>query len=134
MRVALLYDDELYGFDPAPFMKDFDWELVTLHRPVFDTLSTLAKQNKFDVYFNLCDGAADEEYPGLDVVQALEKLNLAFTGADSRFYNPTREQMQAVADANGIGFAKGGHVESLKDFDAFAGNLRYPFMVKPPQS
>jgi hypothetical protein len=42
-------------------------------------------------------------------------LNLPFTGADSRFYNPAREQMQAVAENQGIGFARGFHAESLRD-------------------
>jgi len=134
MRVCLLFDDELYGFDPAPFLKKFDWELVTLRRPVLEKLSQVAQQNKFDVYFNLCDGAADEDYPGLDVVEALEKLNLPFTGADSKFYNPTREEMQALADAHGIGFAKGHHVTSADGLDALVKDLRYPLMVKHPQS
>ena len=59
------------------------------------------------MYFNLCDAPIAEDYAGIDVVQVLEELNLPFTGADSRFYDPTREEMQAAAEANGIGFARG---------------------------
>ena len=134
MRVCLLYDDELYGFDPAPFLKKFDWELVTLHRPVLGRIRELAASGKFDVYFNLCDGAADEEYPGLDVVQALEEFNLPFTGADSKFYNPTREEMQAVADAHGLGFAKGHRLLGTDGLEDQVKDLRYPLMVKHPHS
>lgn len=134
MRVCLLYDDELYGFDPAPFLKKFDWELVTLHRPVRDRIRSLAEDREFDVYFNLCDGAADEDYPGLDVVQALEEFNLPFTGADSGFYNPTREEMQAAADEHGLGFAKGHHILGLEGLREKIGDLRFPLMVKHPQS
>ena len=136
MRVCVLYDEETYGFTPAEFLKHYpcEWEMVTLSRPVIDKLRLLKEQNRFDVYFNLCDGAADEDYPGLDVVEALEELNLPFTGADSRFYDPTREEMQAVADANGVGFAKGHHVTTLDGLERLVSDLRYPLMVKHPHS
>jgi D-alanine-D-alanine ligase len=134
MRVCVLYDEETYGFTPAEFLKKFEWEMVTLARPVLPRLRALAKENRFDVYFNLCDGADDEEYPGRDVVQALEKLNLPFTGADSKFYDPSREEMQAVADAGGVGFARGYHVTEKDDLEALAATLRFPLMVKHPRS
>ncbi|MBI2758218.1 MAG: hypothetical protein HYX49_06030 [Chloroflexi bacterium] len=134
MRVCVLYDEETYGFTPAAFLKDFDWEMITLSRPVKNKLAALAKENRFDVYFNLCDGAADEDYPGLDVVQALEELNLPFTGASSNCYDPTREEMQSVAGANGIGFARGYNVKTSDDLEKLTSDLRYPLMVKHPRS
>jgi D-alanine-D-alanine ligase len=134
MRICVLYDEETNGFTPAEFLKKYDWELVTLRRPVLNKLRAIAKENRFDVYFNLCDGARDEDYPGLDVVQALEELNLPFTGANSKFYDPTREEMQSVADANGVGFARGFHVTARADLDRLVGQLRFPLMVKHPQS
>lgn len=134
MRVCVLYDDETYGFTPAAFLKDFDWEMITLRRPVMDKLRALAEENRFDVYFNLCDGAGDEDYPGLDVVEALEELNLPFTGADKNCYDPTREEMQFAADTNGIGFARGHHVKANEDVLKAASDLRYPLMVKHPHS
>ena len=84
MRVCVLYDDETWGFTPAEFIAHYpcEWEMLTLSRPVFDKLKAIEEQNRFDVYFNLCDGAADEDYPGLDVVQAMEELNMPFTGSD----------------------------------------------------
>ena len=86
MRVCVLYDDETWGFTPAEFIAHYpcEWEMLTLSRPVFDKLKAIKEQNRFDVYFNLCDGAADEDYPGLDVVQAMEELNMPFTGSDSK--------------------------------------------------
>ena len=134
MRVCVLYDDEPYGFTPAEFLKKFDWEMVLLHRPVMERLRTVAHENRFDVYFNLCDAASDEDYPGLDVVEALEELNLPFTGADSKFYDPTREEMQAVADAHEVGFAKGYHVTENDDLESLVKDLRFPLMVKHPKS
>ena len=50
----------------------------------------------YDVYFNLCDGAADEDTPGIEVVQALERHRVPFTGATSTFYEPSREAMKAA--------------------------------------
>ena len=134
MRVCVLYDDETYGFTPAEFLKKFDWEMVTLHRPVFPKIEALAKENRFDVYFNLCDGAADEDYPGVDVIQAMEELNMPFTGANSRCYDPSREEMQAAAEADGIGFARGHHVTKEEGVEEAVKDLRYPLMVKHPRS
>ena len=134
MRVCVLYDDETYGFTPAEFLKKYDWEMVTLHRPVFDKIAALNRENRFDVYFNLCDGASDEEYPGVDVIEGMEQLNMPFTGANSRCYDPSREQMQAVAEAGGIGFARGHHITSAEGVEEAVKDLRYPLMVKHPRS
>ena len=136
MRVCVFYDEETYGFTPADFLKHYpcEWEMVTLSRPVREKIRVLAEQNKYDVYFNLCDGASDEEYPGVDVVEALEEFNMPFTGANSKVYDPTREEMQAVADANGLGFAKGHRVNAGEDVVNVCKDLRYPIMVKHPQS
>ncbi len=136
MRVCVLYDEDVATFSPAEFLAHYpcEWKMITLTRPVRDKIVSIAAESRFDVYFNLCDGSVYEDYPGIDVVQVLEELNLPFTGSDSKFYDPTREQMQAVAEANGIGFARGYRVEKEEDLDALAGTLDYPLMVKHPQS
>lgn len=139
MRVCVLSDEEIEDFNPAPFLKDHEWEMVTLVAPVFENIKAIADQNKFDVYLNVCEGyelgEEDETtYHGIEVVQTLEKLNLPFTGAGSKFYDPTREHMQEVADANGIGFAKGYQVRSVEEAEKLVKNLRYPIMVKHPKS
>jgi D-alanine-D-alanine ligase len=64
----------------------------------------------------------------------LEELDLPFTGAHSDCFDPTREEMQAVADSNGIGFAKGYHVQSIQEAEELVKNLRYPIMIKHPKS
>jgi D-alanine-D-alanine ligase len=105
-----------------------------LKRPVRDRSLHAARRTSFDVYFNLCDAPIAEDYAGIDVVQVLEELNLPFTGADSRFYDPTREEMQAAAEAQGIGFAKGHRVTNAADLGSLTAHLSYPLMVKHPQS
>ncbi|MBI5842652.1 MAG: hypothetical protein HZB19_21385 [Chloroflexi bacterium] len=139
MRVCILSDEEISAFNPAPYMKNYDWEMVTMTEPVMDVLRSLAARNEFDVYLNLCegydnDGDGEQGYEGVDLVRAMEELNLPFTGADSRCYDPTREEMQAVADANGLGFAKGYQVKSVEEAERLVKNLRYPIMVKHPKS
>lgn len=132
MNICVLYDPTFEPIIPDFFI-GYDWELVLVEQPSYDFLFELSRKKHFDVYFNLCDGALDENRPGLDVIQALETLNLPFTGADSRFYSPTREQMQRVAEIQGIGFARGFRAESLRDLTD-AKKLHYPLMVKHPNS
>jgi D-alanine-D-alanine ligase len=139
MRVCILSDEKITEFDPAPFMTGYDWELVTVTPPVIDLVRSLAERNEFDVYLNICEGADDSDrdvvgFEGIEVVRALEALNLPFTGSDSKFFDPTREEMQAVADANGIGFARGYQVKSVAEAERLVKNLRYPIMVKHPKS
>jgi len=139
MRICILTDEEPQDFDPAPYMNGFDWEMFTVTDPVLDVLRELDARNEFDVYINLCegnetDGSADWGYQGIDVVRALEELNMPFTGADSSFFDPTREEMQAAADAHGVGFAKGYRVTNVEQAQQLVKNLRYPIMVKHPQS
>lgn len=139
MRICILTDEVPEDFDPAPYMQGFDWEMVTMTDPVIEVLRELDARNGFDVYLNICEGyerddESDWEYEGIDVIRALEGLNLPFTGADSSFFDPSREEMQAAADAHGVGFAKGYQVKSVEEAQRLVRNLRYPIMVKHPKS
>jgi D-alanine-D-alanine ligase len=137
MRICVLTDEDPEDFNPAPYMQGFDWKMVTLTDPVQEVLRELVERNEFDVFLNLCEGFEpnDEwEYQGIDVVRALEELNVPFTGADSKFFDPSREEMQAAADAHGVGFAKGYRVKSVEEAQELVKNLRYPIMVKHPKS
>ncbi len=139
MRVCILSDEKMEDFNPTQFMEGYDWEFVTMKKPVMDTLRALDARKEFDVYINVCEGYEKDDlgaegYEFVDVIKALEELNLPFTGADSTFFDPTREQMQAAADAHGVGFAKGYRVNSKDEAKRLVEGLRYPIMVKHPQS
>lgn len=139
MRICVLTDEVTEDFDPSPFLEGFDFEVVTMTDPVVDILRALDARKEFDLYFNLCegyelDGTEEYSYQGIDVVKALEDLNLPFTGAPSRFFDPSREEMQAAAEAHGVGFAKGYQVKSVEEAERLVRNLRYPIMVKHPKS
>jgi len=139
MRICILSDEEQKDFDPTPYMQGFEWEFVTMKRPVMDTLRSLVERGEFDIFLNLCEGYEIEDedengYEGIEVVRALEALNLPFTGATSNVFDPTREEMQAAADAHGVGFAKGYRVTSVEEAERLVKNLHFPIMVKHPQS
>lgn len=84
-----------------------------------------------DVYVNLCDGAWDEDTPGIEVVQALERLAWPFTGANARFYDPTREVMKRAATASGIDVPAGVFVHDARGLEEALDRLRLPCIVKP---
>lgn len=134
LRVCILMEDGYKNFEPGLYLKNHSWERFVMSGPVLDDLKDLAGQKTFDVYLNLCEGYDAPEYSGMDVVLALEKLNLPFTGADSRFYEPTREEMQSAAEACGVGFVRGVNVSDVSEAEALTGTLRYPLMVKHPNS
>lgn len=135
MKVCVLSDPE-WGdpFDPSYYLQGYEWELHDLHRPyVMEELTALA-QRGFDVFLNMCDGAADENRPGLDVVLALEALNLPYTGAASHYYEPTREQMKNVCQIYGILAPRGIALTDTKNLKAKIKQMRYPLIVKHPNS
>lgn len=141
MRVCVLSDENLEDFNPGPFLLGYEWEMYTMQAPVLENLQSIVSQGKFDVYLNICEGYEDDgddeeetAYEGVEVIRALEQLNLPYTGANEKFFDPTREEMQAVADANGVGFAKGYRVKTVDEAESLVKNLRYPIMVKHPQS
>ena len=136
LRVCVLMDDGYDNFDPGYYLQGCTWSKVVMVSPVLEKLRSLKEQNVFDVYLNLCDGCEeqDEEYSGMDVVRALEELSLPFTGSDSRFYEPSREEMQAVAEGHQIGFVRGVNVPAVGEVEALTRGLRYPLIIKHPNS
>lgn len=143
MRICLLtYDDrdpehpELphVPADPRPFIPDAQWDRVELEKTTAVRRLIELSALGYDLYFNLCDGGWDSEAPGIEVVQALERLHLPFTGADSSFYDPSREAMKRACTAWGI--ATPGYVMARDDTDVerAADTLRFPLIVKHPAS
>ncbi|MFO0757094.1 MAG: ATP-grasp domain-containing protein [Byssovorax sp.] len=95
------------------------------------TCVAVTRETKADVFINCCDGAMDEDTPGIEIVELLEQENRAFTGAGSAFYDPTRAQMKEACQRHGLGtpaFAFAWDEEGIDD--AFE-RLRLPCIVKP---
>lgn len=87
----------------------------------------------FDVVINLCDGAWHGDTAGIEVVQTLEKLNMAFTGSGSALYDPSREAMKMACHSAGIRFPAYVMARSSADIAKALQRLRFPMLVKHPQ-
>jgi D-alanine-D-alanine ligase-like ATP-grasp enzyme len=143
MKVFLFTDQELdadpfpaddWPCDPRPYLPDADWEVVTLEKEGAVLSVIQAVRRSPDVVFNLCDGAWDEPRPGIEVVQTLERLGVPFTGADSVFFEPSREVMKRVCRAWGVdtpGYVITSGEEGLQQA---LDTLRFPLIVKHPSS
>lgn len=142
MKIAILHPS--YEDSTAPF-KDFDSPAVPdRYLPGHDytdfqirkttairQVAEIARMN-FDVIVNLCDAAWEEDRPGIEVVQALERLGVAFTGAGSSFYDPSREAMKIACYSAGIQFPPYVVAHGTSDIDAAVERLRFPMIVKHP--
>ncbi len=119
-------------YDPSPHLEGRQWR----HHVVQDT--NVEEQIKalmddgVDVFINLCDGTPDEPVSGIKLVKAMEKLGAAFTGADSAFFDPTRQEMKRAAARVGVPTPAATFVKSMVDVERAGRTLRFPMLVKPP--
>ncbi|ESL07666.1 hypothetical protein TRSC58_04641 [Trypanosoma rangeli SC58] len=90
----------------------------------------LVKSGAFDVFYNQCDGAIDEDKAGVDVVQALESFNVPFTGAISKYYELSKPEMKRMAHYCAINTAPYAVLESGDDVRKLCAALRFPLIIK----
>jgi D-alanine-D-alanine ligase len=144
MRICIL-DDEYdcpaweaapddWRVDPTPFLKDHDFTVEGLTKETaIPRLNQLSREG-YEVFFNLLAGAWDEESPGIEVVHALERLNVPFTGATSEYFEPSREAMKRVCSVLGIAYPDYVMARTDRDVERAARGLRFPLIVKHPSS
>ncbi len=142
MRICLLTNQELdtipfpaddWPCDPRPFLPDAEWVLATLTDKASAPLELepFIQSGEFDLFFNLCDGAADQDnLPGIEVIELLERHGVPFTGATSNYYEPTRMEMKAACARAGIASPAGIHARTISDVARAAETLRFPLFVK----
>ena len=127
------FPDDDWPCDPRPFLPDADWQVETLagkHESV-PVVEQLIASGRFDLFFNLCDGAADQDdLPGIEVVQALETAGVPFVGAVSACYEPTRLEMKDACAAVGVAAPAGLIARDEADVERAAETLRFPLFVK----
>ncbi len=85
-----------------------------------------------DVFFNLCDGTPDDALSGIGLVQIMEKLGVAFTGANSDFFDPSRQEMKSYAKKSNVPVPNWVMVDRVEDVERVAKRLHFPILVKPP--
>lgn len=133
MRICILSDEVIEDYNPAPLLSGFDWEFVTVEQPVVEFIRKLHTEKNFDVYLNIYEGEDANDFSGVDLIREMERLNLAFTGADLKFYGANREQMQSAAEQYGVRFARGLNAKTEADLE-LARELNFPLIVKHPNS
>ena len=120
---------------PSRYAPEYTWEQVGIHKDTAVTqVRTLAHQGGYNAFVNLCDGAWDEDRAGIEVVQTLQQLGQAFTGATSDFYEPSREIMKRACHYAGIGTPGYLFAEQPADVERAAEVLNFPLIVKHPSS
>lgn len=121
-----------YYRDPSPWLPEHTWEHHFVDKAsAGSTVVELVRSGRFDAFVNLCDGAHGSVDAGIEVVQTLERLGVAFTGADSGFFEPTREEMKLAAHAYGLATPHYAFADSPSAVE-LAGRLRFPLLVKHP--
>ncbi len=140
MRICLLTTQDLdadpfppddWPCDPRPFLPEEQWHVETLNKKTsVEVITRLVEGGEFDLFFNLCDGAADQGIPGIEVVETLEKLEVPFTGATSNYYEPTREEMKEACRREGIATPAAVLARDGADVERAAETLRFPLFVK----
>jgi D-alanine-D-alanine ligase len=139
MRICLLTNQDLladpfpsddWPCDPRPFYPEAHWRVEYLKKST--SVEQVARQIRqgFDLFFNLCDGAADQSIAGIEVVKTLEEHGVAFTGATSEFYEPSREAMKLACRAAGIDTPEYVLARCEADVERAADVLRFPLFVK----
>lgn len=143
MRICLLTTQDLdadpfpeddWPCDPRPFVPDAEWHVEVLDKSTAVQRVIALSTMGFDLFFNLCDGAFDESTPGIEVVRALERLDVPFVGAVSLSYEPSRIAMKRACHALGIATPAYVLATTEDDVERAAETLRFPLIVKHPNS
>jgi D-alanine-D-alanine ligase len=119
-------------YDPSPHMNGFKWKHYLVHPENIERQIRDLVREGVDVFINLCDGTPDDPLSGIGLVEAMEKLNVAFTGANSAFFDPTRQEMKAAARKANVPAPGGVFVDRIEDLDKAVKKLRFPLLIKPP--
>ncbi len=119
-------------YDPSSYFTDHQWEHFIPHPINYKTEINQLIKKRFDAFVNLCDGTPDDELSGIGLVNYLEEVGVAFTGAGSSFFDPTRTEMKLAAINAGVPIPGSQIVHQIQDLDAFDSELQFPILVKPP--
>lgn len=128
------YKDHDIDCDVARHLEGVEITNIYVHKPAAVRQVQETSRAGFDVIVNMCDGSWGEDTPGIEVVQALEKEGVPFTGASSRFYEPSRLSMKMAAHSVGVRFPSFFMAKSGADAGKCASALRFPMIVKHPES
>eukprot|EP00796_Vickermania_ingenoplastis_P004021 gene4021-2875_t len=107
----------------------FDLQLIK-KATAYRQIRQLIMSKKYDVFYNQCDGAKDEDRAGVEVVQTLEEFHVPFTGAMSKFYEMSKPDMKMVAHYYNIKTANYALIGVGDDIEKACENLCFPLIIK----
>ncbi|MEP6619366.1 MAG: SET domain-containing protein-lysine N-methyltransferase [bacterium] len=93
-------------------------------------LKTLSTQG-YDIFVNLCEGYLDWDVPSIDVIDAMERLSLPYTGPTPTLYDPSKMLMKYVAYTAGVTTPAHVVLDGMTDPSHATSALRYPLFAKP---
>ncbi len=92
------------------------------------------RKKKYDIFVNLCEGYLDWSIPSIDVIHALELLNLPYTGPNARVYDPPKELMKYVAYTCGINTPSYVIIDDSDEPAKAVDRLQFPLFIKPAKA
>lgn len=125
-------DENDVPYDPSPYMNGYRWKQHHVEPSNVEKQIKSLMDEGVDVFVNLCDGTPDDALSGIALVKALEKYNAAFTGADSKFFDPTRDEMKTAAKKVSVPTPNWMFINRIEDAEKVAKRLKFPMLVKPP--
>ncbi|HEY2982045.1 MAG TPA: hypothetical protein VGJ22_12750 [Anaerolineales bacterium] len=120
------------AYDPSPHMNGYKWKKYMVDSIRVEPVLRKLIAEGVDVFLNLSDGTPDDPYSGVSLVKTLERLGVAYTGADAKFFDPSRQQMKAAARKSNVPVPASVFIDKVEDIDKVLRRLRFPMLVKPP--
>jgi D-alanine-D-alanine ligase len=120
--------------DPSRLMPEHEWDRCLVHRA--SAVQTVRERVRrgYDVFVNMCDGAWDEDLAGIEVAIELERLGQAYTGPSPQFYEPSRQTIKLLCHRFGIDTPRHAFATDHAGAERAAALLRFPMIVKHPNS
>ncbi|MFB2979863.1 hypothetical protein ACE1CM_27290 [Microseira sp. BLCC-F43] len=149
MKVCVLQPDYSQSVSPVDYMAEVDYKNSEPPRNlsyllpedqvdhVFLNKATTYRQLKelknqgYDIFVNLCTGCLDWDVPSIDVIVALEQLDLPYTGPTFDLYAPSKELMKHIAYIAGVQTPAFVKIETLSDVKNACQRLQFPLFAKP---
>jgi len=103
-------------------------------RTTYRQLRACAAQG-YDIFVNLCEGYLDWDVPSIDVIHALERLQLPYTGPTASLYDPPKTLMKYAAYSADVSTPAHRLITAADDLDDAIDDveraLGFPLFVKP---
>lgn len=146
MKVCVLQPDyststvDYANYDPprdlSPLLPGDVVHHVSLNKlTTYAQLKALSTQG-YDIFVNLCEGYLEWDVPSVDVIHALDALDLPYTGPSAELYDPPKALMKYVAHTMGVRTPLHVLVGARDEAPAAArrAGLAYPMFVKPAKA